>query len=201
MEYTYIKNNLLKIPEKYQMSTFENLDFLVSYKKSRQSILEIIRNNDEILDFKDVLNKTSILKNNNFKNIQKSFIETDKLLQFLYVDILNNQNNDNISLDILIKKFEIKKKIFESYDLEFKENTKKFINLKNYVLLSLICLLKFEKTNNLKFLNVSLKLNDTICSQVKTLVILEDILIFNFVIKKELQIIFDLCDKKGIINE
>jgi len=118
-----------------------------------------------------------------------------------YVDILNNQNNDNISLDILIKKFEIKKKIFESYDLEFKENTKKFINLKNYVLLSLICLLKFEKTNNLKFLNVSLKLNDTICSQVKTLVILEDILIFNFVIKKELQIIFDLCDKKGIINE
>jgi hypothetical protein len=201
MEYKYIKNNLLKIPEKYQMSTFENLDFLVSYKKSRQSILEIIRNNDEILDFKDVLNKTSILKNNNFKNIQKSFIETDKLLQFLYVDILNNQNNDNISLDILIKKFEIKKKIFESYDLEFKENTKKFINLKNYVLLSLICLLKFEKTNNLKFLNVSLKLNDTICSQVKTLVILEDILIFNFVIKKELQIIFDLCDKKGIINE
>ena len=201
MEYKYIKNNLLKIPEKYQMSTFENLDFLVSYKKSRQSILEIIRNNDEILDFKDVLNKTSILKNNNFKNIRKSFIETDKLLQFLYVDILNNQNNDNISLDILIKKFEIKKKIFESYDLEFKENTKKFINLKNYVLLSLICLLKFEKTNNLKFLNVSLKLNDTICSQVKTLVILEDILIFNFVIKKELQIIFDLCDKKGIINE
>ena len=201
MEYKYIKNNLLKIPEKYQMSTFENLDFLVSYKKSRQSILEIIRNNDEILDFKDVLNKTSILKNNNFKNIQKSFIETDKLLQFLYVDILNNQNNDNISLDILIKKFEIKKKIFESYYLEFKENTKKFINLKNYVLLSLICLLKFEKTNNLKFLNVSLKLNDTICSQVKTLVILEDILIFNFVIKKELQIIFDLCDKKGIINE
>ena len=201
MEYQYTKNNLLKFPEKYQMSTFENLDFLVSYKKSRQSILEIIRNNDEILDFKDVLNKTSILKNNNFKNIQKSFIETDKLLQFLYVDILNNQNNDNISLDILIKKFEIKKKIFESYDLEFKENTKKFINLKNYVLLSLICLLKFEKTNNLKFLNVSLKLNDTICSQVKTLVILEDILIFNFVIKKELQIIFDLCDKKGIINE
>ena len=85
--------------------------------------------------------------------------------------------------------------------MDFKENTKKFINLKNYVLLSLICLLKFEKTNNLKFLNVSLKLNDTICSQVKTLVILEDILIFNFVIKKELQIIFDLCDKKGIINE
>ena len=201
MEYKYIKKNLLKIPEKYQMSTFENLDFLISYKKSRQSISEIIRNNDEIFDFKDVLNKTSILKNNNFKNIQKSFIETDKLLQFLYVDILNDQNNDNISLDILIKKFEIKKKIFESYDLEFKENTKKFINLKNYILLSLICLLKFEKTNNLKFLNVSLKLNDTICSQVKTLVILEDILIFNFVIKKEIQIIFDLCDKKGIKNE
>ena len=47
----------------------------------------------------------------------------------------------------------------------------------------------------------NLKLNDTICSQVKTLVILEDILIFNFVIKKEIQIIFDLCDKKGIKNE
>jgi len=183
------------------MSTFENLDFLAGYKKSRQSILEIIENNNEILDFQDILKKTSICENNNFKNIQKFFIDTDKLLKFLYVDVLNDYNNDNISLDILIKKFEIKKKIFESYDLEFKENTKKFINLKNYILLSLICLLKYEKTNNLKFLNVSLKLNDTICSQVKTLVILEDILIFNFVIKKELQIIFNLCDKKGIINE
>jgi hypothetical protein len=201
VEYKYTKNNLLKIPEKYQMSTFENLDFLAGYKKSRQSILEIIENNNEILDFQDILKKTSICENNNFKNIQKFFIDTDKLLKFLYVDVLNDYNNDNISLDILIKKFEIKKKIFESYDLEFKENTKKFINLKNYILLSLICLLKYEKTNNLKFLNVSLKLNDTICSQVKTLVILEDILIFNFVIKKELQIIFNLCDKKGIINE
>ena len=37
--------------------------------------------------------------------------------------------------------------------------------LSNYILLSLCCLLKYEHTNNLKFLNASLKLNDTISSQ------------------------------------
>ena len=202
MEYEYTKKNLLNSPEKYQMSPFRNVDFLKAYKKSRLSTLKLFENHNKINTFQEILEKTSINEENDcYKNNQNNCINTNKLLKFLYIDILKNYNNDKLSLEILIKKFEIKKKIFESYDLEFKENTKKFINQNNYILLSLICLLKYEKTNNLKFLNVSLKLNDTISSQIKKLKISEDIFIFYFVIKKELEIIFTICNKKGVVNE
>ena len=115
----------------------------------------------------------------------------------MFIEIIENKNNDKL-LEILIKKFEIKKKIFEYYDSEFKENVKDFLNLKNYILLSLICLLKFEKTSNLKFLNVSLKINDIISSQKIKLVSSEDIMLYSFIIKKELEIISILCNKKGV---
>ena len=73
--------------------------------------------------------------------------------------------------------------------------------IKNYILLSIICLFKYEKTKNLKFLNTSLKLNDLISSQRKKLIILEDILFYSFIIKKELEVIEILMNKVGVKNE
>ena len=39
----------------------------------------------------------------------------------------------------------------------------------NYILLSNICVIKYEKTKNLKFLNTILKLNDLICSEIENI--------------------------------
>lgn len=103
------------------------------------------------------------------------------------MDLKNNNKINDEFLEILIKKFEIKKRIFESYHYEFKENTKKFEMMKNYILLSLICLLKYEKTRNLKFLNTSLKLNDIISSKINELKDNDDLLLYSFIIEKELE--------------
>ena len=199
MEYQYSKKDHFKFPEKYQMTSFQNLEFLNVYIKSREFNLKTIKENiNEIKNFKDICFK---IEDKNWKNGKKKDINTEKLLKFLFLEITKKSSKEEILLNKIIKKFEIKKKIFESYNLEFKENTKKYSNLKNYILLSIICLFKFKKTKNLKFLNTSLKLNDLISSQIKKLIILEDISLYSFVIKKELEIIRILMSKKGVLNE
>ena len=84
------------------------------------------------------------------------------------------------------------------YDSDLKEISSDCTKLSNYILLSLCCLLKYEETSNLKFLNTSLKLNDTISSQsVKINDIFEKSL-FCFVLQKELYYVDTLCKLKGI---
>ena len=62
-------------------------------------------------------------------------------------------------------------------------------SLKNYILLSIICLEKFELDKNLKFLNCSLKLNDIICSVFNNDIDDNNIGMISFLIKKELEIV------------
>jgi len=181
------------------MTPFQNLEFLIEYKKSREFNLENTKNDiNEIKNFKDISFEEEV---KNWKDNEKNNINTEKLLKFLFIKILKKSKKEEILLNEVIKKFEIKKKIFESYNLEFRENTKKYSNLKNYILLSIICLFKYKKTKNLKFLNTSLKLNDLISSQRKKLVVLEDISLYSFVIKKELEITEILMSKIGVLNE
>ena len=97
-----------------------------------------------------------------------------------------------------IKKFEIKKRIFSHYNQEIKEASDNYKILANYILLASICALKYKKIRNLKYLNVLLKLNDTICSQIS--VISENVSGFLcfFALKSELDYISDLLKNNGL---
>jgi len=199
MEYQYSKKNHFKYAEKYQMTPFKNKEFLIEYKKSRERNLhEFDKKSDEIKYFKDIIFKTEKEK---WKDIKNNSINTEKLLKFLFIEIIKKSEKSEILLNKIIKKFEIKKKIFESYDLEFKEKSKKDSNLKNYLLLSIICLFKYQKTKNLKFLNTSLKINDLISSQQQKICNLDEISLYSFAIKKELEIIEIIMIKKGVSND
>ena len=199
MEYQYSKKNHFIYVEKYQMTPFKNKEFLIEYKKSRKHNLdEFDKKFDEIKYFKDIIFKTEKQK---WKDIENNSIKTEKLLKFLFIETIKKSKKSEILLNKIIKKFEIKKKIFETYDLEFKEKSKKYSNLKNYLLLSIICLFKYQKTKNLKFLNTSLKINDLISSQQQKISNLDEISLYSFVIRKELEIIETLMNKKGVLNE
>ena len=56
----------------------------------------------------------------------------------------------------------------------------------------------YESTSNLKYLNTSLKLNDIICSQQKKLSNEIDISLIEYILKKEIELILNLCKIKGI---
>ncbi len=182
------------------MTPFHGIDFLKAYKDSRESNLDLLKEkNSLVCEFSDILALTSFKVESQFSNkIGNENINTEKLLYFLFTEFIKDKKKYNKILDILIKKFEIKKRIFEFYDSEFKESKKEYSNLKNYILLSLICLLKFDKTQNLKFLNTSLKLNDTISSQIKKLISPKYTKLYSFVIKKELEFVLQLCSKKKV---
>ena len=198
--YPYISKNLLESTQNYHMSKYIGPEFLESYKESRVKKIEIFKKENLLENYERVLK--NILEKSNSSNFQfnEENYETENLLSFLYVRLKTGKNNetDEKVLNQLIKKYEIKKLVCLQYDSDLKEISSDYTKLSNYILLSLCCLLKYEETSNLKFLNISLKLNDTISSQsVKINDIFEKSL-FCFVLQKELYYVDTLCKLKGI---
>ena len=182
------------------MSKYVGPEFLESYKESRTKKIEMFQKENLLENYESVLK--NILEKPNSSNFQfnEENYETENLLSFLYVRLKTGKNNetDEKVLNQLIKKYEIKKLVCLQYDSDLKEISSDYTKLSNYILLSLCCLLKYEETSNLKFLNTSLKLNDTISSQsVKINDIFEKSL-FCFVLQKELYYVDTLCKLKGI---
>ena len=198
--YPYISKNLLESTQDYHMSKYVGPEFLESYKESRTKKIEMFQKENLLENYESVLK--NILEKPNSSNFQfnEENYETESLLSFLYVRLKTGKNNetDEKVLNQLIKKYEIKKLVCLQYDSDLKEISSDYTKLSNYILLSLCCLLKYEETSNLKFLNTSLKLNDTISSQsVKINDIFEKSL-FCFVLQKELYYVDTLCKLKGI---
>ena len=123
-------------------------------------------------------------------------------MEELLAAILNNKNKldleNNKIIDKLLKKFEIKKRICNKINNKFEEKDNEYNNLKNYLLLSKLILIKYNETENLKFLNTVLKINDTICSQIKKLKNDSDKILLKEIIEEELHIINNICNKNGV---
>ena len=183
------------------MSKYVGPEFLKSYKESRVKNIEIFQKEDIFENYESVL--MNIVKNKpNLSNFtfNAECYDTENLLAFLYVRLKTGKSNetDKKILNRLIKKFEIKKLLCLQYNANFTEIDSNYTELCNYILLSLCCLLKYEQTNNLKFLNISLKLNDTVSSQHNKINNNFEKSLFCFVLQKELNYIFTLCKLKGI---
>jgi hypothetical protein len=195
MEYQYDKNDLITNPQKYQKTIFLGNNFLNTYKKSREEIIKKIVVKDEKI-------KINFNKNEDLKIIlkkEKFYVEE------LLTTILNNKNNkkelnleNNEIIDKLLKKFEIKKRICNEVDDKFDEKDTEYNNLKNYLLLSKLSLIRYNETKNLKFLNTVLKINDTLCSQIEKLKNNSEKNLFKEIVKEELNIINNICNKNGV---
>jgi hypothetical protein len=193
MNYEYTNKDLLKFPQKYQQSLFQGKEFLNSYFKNREEIIEKIKKNG--YDFK------------NLQNIETELIEkmesTKNDLEKKFIKIIINKNlkkdlpMDQI-VDTFLKKFEIKKMIALEYDSNNKEKSKNFRYLRNYLLLSILCCLKYKETKNLKFLNTVLKINDTLVSQFFAINEKLDFKIFSIILQMEINFIKELYNSKGV---
>ena len=198
-DYQYVKGDLLLTPQKYQMSPFFGKSFLVEYIKSRKNFLKFL-NIPENKSQNDIF-KIIFQNFDKEKGYEKSDLVTKDLLTLILFDVLHGQNFDEVKpkLNELVRKFEIKKRIYESYNNKFQETSNNFNDLRNYLLLSVICLKWYETTNNLKFLNSSLKINDVLCSKINDLNNELDNELLNLVLKKELGIILEQSKKKGVL--
>lgn len=191
IEYSYNKGDLLNEPKKYNFSQYLGKDFLEHYKKSRNEILS--DKNQQIKSFEEFIEKNYEEYDNYY--LTKEILNTEKIFKILLKNINQKHNFNYYILDIFVKKFEVKKKIFEEYDKKYLQSSEKYQHLMNYILLSGICLIAYEKRKNLKYLNTSLKLNDLLTNQIHTAKNLEYTFI-QFLIKKELEYVEDLILEK-----
>ena len=196
LEYSYTNTDLFEFPQKYQMTPFEGREFLSSYEKTRQRILDKIKNNQTV----NSLSHTLILLQKQFlidiKSDQKIFVTSNQLSSILLrLQHQKETQQETKFIMALLKKFEIKKRIFSEYDHELKENSTDFKILTNYILLAAICAKKFQDNGNPKFLNTLLKLNDTICSQIDSINDVNNLSLIYYIINLELEYIHDLIRK------
>lgn len=186
MNYNYSKKDQLYVPQNYQRTPFEGGKFLLVYEESRKKEIENLKNKiSQNKNFEEIINDIKIKKEKNLKNITKITLESILKENFY-------SKKDNEIVDIFIKKFEIKKRIFSSYDENFIENTLEYNNIINYILLSNICIIKYKKTKKIKFLNVILKLNDLICSEIKNIKENTELNLVMYCLKKELEFIVEI---------
>ena len=196
--YNYSDGDLLETPQKYQMTEFEGIKFLQDYFSSRKQFIKFFSNQSN-----NTFNlKSFIAKSQKKYPISKisEITSTNQLILFL----LDNKISNNLDiqmkskLDFLLKKFEIKKRIYESYDNHGKELSYKYDYLQNYLLLSILCLLEFCEISDLRYLNTALKINDTICSQKEKIISNDDKSLSNISLELEMEAIFKLLENKGI---
>lgn len=199
--YQYSNGNLLENPQKYQKTPFLGNFFLESYLSSRENYAKNLQSkSDKKITVKEFIQKFEQTENPQ-KIINAEKFSLEKLLRSILIYNNNSQNDfpeHDFIIDIFLKKFEVRKKLFTEYNSKFQEQTDNFKNLKNYIYFSLLCLMNYNKTKNLKFLNVVLKLNDTICSQIEKINEDEEIVFFKYVLLNEKKCIIQICNNKGI---
>ena len=101
----------------------------------------------------------------NFSNTNE--VDTLKLLVSLIYYLLFHKvnNNEKEWINFLIQRFEVTKKMYEYYHFnKLRKGKGDSSSPRIYWLFSVLLVLAYFKTNNLKYLNTLLKVNDLICS-------------------------------------
>ena len=198
--YEYSMQNLLETPQKYEMTPFQGGKFLELYKESRKFSMQLIKDKIDTITLDQVTTQIQLNFQHPLEIISSSKFSTQKLFESIFLILLRDKDDIDITkiVNDFIKKFEIKKRIFSYYNKEIQEASNDYKTLPNYILLASICVLKYKKTKNLKYINVLLKLNDTICSQINIISENNTSFLCFFALKSELDYILDLIKKNGI---
>ncbi len=188
-KYKYNKRDLFIQKENYMFSNYEGPDFIRLYLNNRKKLKNdiIVKFTDKTFlefYFTTILNilvknkiinqkqlseiyyllpeikkngKNKIIKNNiQIKNEKK--IKTEDLI----LELLNNfqlKKNKKI-FEILIKKFEVSKKLAIYYDQNFKKISNFSKNKNLYILFTFLVAIYYKKSSDIRYLNTMLKLND-----------------------------------------
>jgi len=163
LTYKYINKNAPKEKVDYSYSAFNGEIFLNSWKTSRSKFLKI----------------------GELSSLEFASIE-DCATKKMFLDWVESFNNnafvDFEKLHLLIKRFEVTRKIYESYDLNFRPMSKNtsYSNIDLYVVFSYVLVGAYKNSKKLYYLNSLLKVNDIILGNEE-------------VINDELQYLFSHC--------
>jgi len=194
MNYPYAKGDLLQKPNTYFYTEFVGGHFLNYWQGEREQIQKSLNNYSPHLgNSMDVVSLAEISQS----YAERKVINTRTLLISIIREFQGGARPDsNQSLNQwllrLVKKFETTKRIHEVYRENFLAADKtKYRNIELYLLVAEVFTLAYEVDRSLVFLNVYLKVMDTLCSQHEVLSTVEQSQLSNL-IKAEKRHITDL---------
>ena len=157
MSYSYTDGDKIASPNTYFYTEYNGQEFLNSYFGNRKSILR---------KMKDAVEPT--FSENDIETDQ-SLIHTTIYLDYLYTSLQSQNHSRNADIfaeiNLILKKFEVSKRIYDFYIPEFKKSDDSdFKNLNNYLKLASVLSRSYEITNKLNYLNGMLKVIDTLIS-------------------------------------
>ena len=163
--YSYTENNLLENPHKYQYSKFEGVEFFTKHENDRTSGIKFFEKRLKKLNEKQ-LNTSTNLSYGSVKEDENLILK--EFLIYLYQSDESVLMEEKTTIELLIKRFEVGKKLYFTYDLkEIRKSSIEFDELLNYPLFSLVLQKYYRYTQSqqkLVYLNAILKVNDIISS-------------------------------------
>ena len=179
--YKYISKEPFDEKINYSYSDYNGWCFIDEWKKYRS---EFICYKVEEIDLNKKLTYSDNMNESNTYNIFKN----------IYNLIMKEDESAYNIIDVILKRFEITKKIFSGYDDNYKCINNQCNDIELYKIFSIVLIIAYEKKGKLQYLNSLIKINDIICSYyLKGYSLKNDIL--QYIIAKEIKIIDNLIYK------
>lgn len=182
--YKYISENIFDDKINYSYSKFGGIEFIKSWDDNRKECLKIL------FDKKDIFSGKIDNCNTNIEFIK----------WLTYPEILFSERK---KVHLLIKRFEVTKKIYETYDENYRSlnNQVKYNNLNLYINFGLIIVRFYNKFRHLQYVNTLLKIVDIICSALIQISPTKEAFHYEkakTLLKEERKIIINICSQNKI---
>ena len=118
----------------------------------------------------NIKKKIEFHNHNKCKPLSSFSIKKEVEIKSLLFSLINSQVNQKNTklvkfwLDLLIQRFEVTKKIFPNYKVNFRKGNGNSNIASLYLMLAISLILFFCSTEKIKYMNTSLKVSDLICS-------------------------------------
>lgn len=177
LTYKYLDSNTPKEKINYSYSKYDGELFMTAYLDSRKKVMPPVLSEDAL----------SI-------NVDTS-IQTELLFNDWIQNCIDGKSINKEDLNLLIKRFEVTKKLFDDYDVNFRPIDKtKFNSFRLYVLFAYILSLSYSRNNHLQYLNALLKINDINISNIDSIDLESKQILFRC-IKSEMTFVSELRNK------
>jgi hypothetical protein len=170
MEYISVTENNLENRQTYQYSNYGGEAFLTAYESNRRALLLTLTNlnHSPLLTDRELLAEcVNITETYYAKPLDSSHVILRYEICEILIKLINNIiiPDDYYRLDLILKTFEVRKRLYHCYDLKFKPYDESDYKDCGLYLIFACCLIHaYRKTTDLKYLNALLKVNDLLIS-------------------------------------
>ena len=181
--YIFTETDRLEIPHNYMYTKYYGKPFVDEYIETRTKFIQSIYQQasyEKLNDIDSIMMESlnnflignihhskNIVSSNNLESISLDYIDTRKTLLSLINSVFKGEDKDinKYWIDFFVQRFEVTKKISKSYyPNKLKKGCSNNKDVSLYFIFSLLLCIYYHFTQNIKYLNTSLKVNDLLCS-------------------------------------